>query len=318
MKPIGGYFEFELPAGNLTAIPSGVLVNSGRHALEYIIQALGNRIKTIWLPYYTCEVVLEPIRRLGIDYNFYSISEKFEIDDAIELSEGEYIIANNYFGIKDSYISGLVQKYKDRLIIDNAQAFYSKSQPESNQIYSPRKFFGVPDGGIVSSEYSIDKELPEGFSYGRCSHLLKRLDKDAGFGYTDFKANDRQIKNEVLTRMSKLTKRLLSTIDFDYVRNKRRANYKFLHNTFASTNRLELPDANSFACPMVYPYLTDDPTLRNRLIENGIFVATYWPNVLEWCEKSSVEYHLAQMLIPLPIDQRYNEEDMQRIINLIN
>ena len=68
------------------------------------------------------------------------------------------------------------------------------------------------------------------------------------------------------------------------------------------------------AVPMVYPYLTDDATLRQRLIANRIYVATYWPNI---SDDNSYEAYLKHHLLPLPIDQRYNEEDMKRIIEII-
>ena len=70
-------------------------------------------------------------------------------------------------------------------------------------------------------------------------------------------------------------------------------------------------------CPMVYPYYTDDIDLRERLIKQHIFVAQYWPNVLEWCTPKEIEYSLCQHIIPLPIDQRYNRDDMDRIVNVI-
>jgi hypothetical protein len=68
---------------------------------------------------------------------------------------------------------------------------------------------------------------------------------------------------------------------------------------------------------MVYPYQTNDTTLRARLIENQVFVATYWPNVLEWCNEGDFEYELCKNIIPIPIDQRYGEEDMKRVIEII-
>jgi hypothetical protein len=40
--------------------------------------------------------------------------------------------------------------------------------------------------------------------------------------------------------------------------------------------------------------------------------------VLNWCEEREVEYELCKNIIPLPIDQRYREEDMKRIIEIIN
>ena len=69
--------------------------------------------------------------------------------------------------------------------------------------------------------------------------------------------------------------------------------------------------------PMVYPYYTKDLSLRQKLIENKVFVATYWPNVKEWAKEGMVEYEMAEKLIPIPIDQRYGSEEMQVVCYII-
>lgn len=58
--------------------------------------------------------------------------------------------------------------------------------------------------------------------------------------------------------------------------------------------------------------------IRKKLIANKIFVATYWPNVFSWTVADSVEHGFADYLIPLPIDQRYGEDDIERILKIIN
>ena len=63
--------------------------------------------------------------------------------------------------------------------------------------------------------------------------------------------------------------------------------------------------------------MTNDESLRERLIKNKVFVARYWPNVLEWCKEEDFEYRLATQIIPLPIDQRYGKNDMERILEII-
>ena len=79
IKPIGGYFEWEFPANTgLFPHSDGVLLNSGRHSLEYILKSLGE-IRRIWIPYYTCDVVLQPIERLGIPYTFYHINRDLKL-----------------------------------------------------------------------------------------------------------------------------------------------------------------------------------------------------------------------------------------------
>ena len=81
--------------------------------------------------------------------------------------------------------------------------------------------------------------------------------------------------------MSSLTRRLMASIDFDEAATRRRENYLRLHQALGPINRITLPLADD-AVPMVYPFMTNDPTLRQRLIDHKIYVAQYWPNVLQW------------------------------------
>ena len=67
----------------------------------------------------------------------------------------------------------------------------------------------------------------------------------------------------------------------------------------------------------MYPYYTDDCTLKKRLIENKVFIATYWPNVFEWCSSASLEYNLASRVIAIPVDQRYVLNDMKTVLSII-
>lgn len=82
-------------------------------------------------------------------------------------------------------------------------------------------------------------------------------------------------------------------------------------------NLLDMSDFGFFECPMIYPYYVDDKTLRKKLIDNRIYVATYWPNVLKWCSEDKLEYELTNNIIALPIDQRYGSEEMDYIIKFL-
>ncbi|XHR96722.1 hypothetical protein ACFJIV_08730 [Mucilaginibacter sp. UC70_90] len=70
LKPIGGYLELELPKGN-EYYPDLVRLNTGRNALEYIL--IQKKYHKIYIPYFTCDVLLEPIARTGIQYQFYHV-----------------------------------------------------------------------------------------------------------------------------------------------------------------------------------------------------------------------------------------------------
>ena len=88
-----------------------------------------------------------------------------------------------------------------------------------------------------------------------------------------------------------------------------------LNKELGSSNTLDLPLEDD-SVPMVYPYLTSSEGIREKLIDNKVFVARYWPNVLEWTKNEDLEYLLAYQMQPLPIDQRYGEEEMKRIISV--
>lgn len=316
---IGGYFGFELRMGETFPHSGATLVNSGRNALEFILKTMQRQPATMWIPYYTCEVLLQPLRKLGIQYEFYNLNNHLEVDHWPELKADEYIIVNNYFGIKDHYIRQLAcDRIKlPHLIIDESQAWYSHEILSARQFYSPRKFFGVPDGGVAFTPVCNEIELEQGTSFDRCSHLLKRIDLGATEGYEDFQTNDGALDNVPLMAMSPLTNAILSGVNYEDVKHRRRRNFEILHQALTTSNRLAIPDMSGFECPMVYPYWCDDPALRKRLIADNIFVATYWPNVLEWCAPGTLEQDLTLNLLPLPIDQRYGVADMKKIIDRI-
>lgn len=318
MSVIGGYFELELPERRGFPHVDGVLLNSGRSALEYVFRAMGD-VDHVLMPYYTCDVVLEPIGKLGISYSYYHINQNLELDELPSLHGGEYLIYTNYFGIKDEYISKLAALYGSQLIVDNAQAWFAEPIIGISTIYSPRKFVGIPDGGVAYCPIKMDENVYEqDLSFERCSHLMKRIDLGPSEGYVDFRTNSEQLVGQPIKRMSKLTQRMLSSIDFEVVRDRREKNFEYIHEHLKDTNLLCIPSIGSFACPMVYPYLTNDLTLKQRLIGNKVFVATYWPNVKEWTKEGALEYELMERLVPIPVDQRYGEKEMDSIIYMVS
>jgi hypothetical protein len=317
-KEIGGYFQLELPYQRNFLHSDGVLLNSGRNALEYILLSLKD-IKHLWIPYFTCDAILEPLKKLNICYSFYTINANLELAIPITLHSNDYIIFTNYFGLKDNYIHDLYRVYGDRLIIDNSQALYSQPLPNIPTFYSPRKFVGVPDGGIayISSGVSID-DIEVDISYDKCMHLLKRYDAKASEGYADFKNSSKRITNQPIRRMSKLTRHLLSAIDYGSIAKVRIENFTILHNVLSNSNKLDLSLWGEYTSPMVYPYYSNKLELRKRLIKSNVYVATYWPNEFEWSDNKTIEYQMSNSILPIPIDQRYGKQEMNYIIKIIN
>lgn len=309
MNEIGGYFELECGKTPLY-YQDGIYLNLCRNGIRYLIKALG--IKKIHIPYYTCHVVADAIALEGCKIIKYNLDKDLMPAGDFQ-NKGDFIIYNNYFGVLGKKVEMLSKLYPN-LIIDNAQAFFS--MPECRAaVYSPRKFFGLPDGGILRGKDIPTLSLERGQSMTVISHLLKRLENGAQDGYNDFVENDSKLGNYPVQAMSKLTQALMGNIDYEMVKKKRLDNFNYLKEHIRTEFIIDL---SSDDVPLAFPCLIENgAVIRNRLISKNIFCAKYWPNVLDWCKPNTFEYELAQNLIPLPIDQRYGQEDMKRIIDVI-
>ena len=325
MNPIGGYFSLETNDGRERHLYA-LHLNAGRYALEYILRV--RQYKKVYLPYYICDSVLQPFRCLGVEYDFYHINEQLE--PAVKLSPGEdeAVLYVNYFGLKNRIASSFCYAYKNT-ILDQTQAFYSeRGERYDNQriqcdtFYSCRKYFGVPDGAYLYLGGNVTNlapvgELPQDESFERMTFLTKRIDRSAQEAYADFHANDRLLSTVGMRRMSRLTEAMMRGIDYSAKANRRIHNFHMLDKALRDSNRFKWA-MDYGTIPLVYPYYVENgKELRQYLIDHQVFCARYWPNVLEWCKPSDWEYLLAENLVCIPIDQRYDEEDMQKILDLL-
>lgn len=320
MKPIGGYFSLELNDG--AERHSGALrLNAGRYALEYLLRARGYR--KVYLPYYICDSVLQPFDRTGVKYEFYRINEQLEPAEKLTPADDEAVLYVNYFGLKNRFVETFCDTCRNT-ILDFTQAFYSekagiygdKDHP-CDTFYSCRKYFGVPDGAYLYTDCLLDEELPQDESFERMAFLTKRIDRSPQEGYADFHANDQRLASVGMKRMSRLTERMMQSIDYGTKADKRIRNFQMLDKVLRDSNRFKW-DLDHGTVPLVYPYYVENGAeLRQKLIDHQVFCARYWPNVLEWCNPGEWEYQLAENLVCLPIDQRYGEEEMKRILERI-
>ena len=121
--------------------------------------------------------------------------------------------------------------------------------------------------------------------------------------------------------MSNISRMILHSVDMEFIKQRRLANFNQLHYALKHHNKLSpLLGHNNlvYSVPLVYPFWTENDELKQHLIQNNVFVATYWPNVFEWTKETDLEYQIAKHVVCIPIDQRYGEKDINRIINLID
>lgn len=315
MNEIGGYFQLELNNGDLYHDKAEAL-NTGRNCFEYILKA--NNYDKVFIPKYSCDALLESIQKCQIDYLFYDIDERFKpIINFDEIQTNEAFLYINYFGLFDRYINELKKK-EINIIIDNSQAFYNLPIKNIDTFYSPRKFFGVSDGGFLYSNNKLNETFLQDTSYRRILHLIGRLEKDANTFFEDFKKTEKELSNQTIKSMSGLTKALLKNIDFQIISRRRRSNFVIYQNALSENNSLDIKLFDN-QVPLCYPFFhKNGEQITNELKKNKIFVPCYWEDVKKRVKKTSFEFKLTKNLVSLPIDQRYNIRDINRVISVLS
>ena len=212
----------------------------------------------------------------------------------------------------------LVNRLVKQLIVDNTHAFYSKPYDGIDTIYSPRKFFGLPDGAYLYTDTLLHEEFEQDMAIPHMTHLMKRIEYgSANAAYQDYLDYCTSLIGQPIKRMSNLGGALLESLDYESLKERQIRNFRYLHAALGKYNQFEYDDFPADTCPLSYMYYSDDSNLRKKLIENKIYVSTYWKATLDLVKKDSAEYKIVNYLLPLPCDHRYDEEDMQRIVDII-
>ena len=299
MREIGGYIELDTFTGPMLH-GDGIKLNCGRNALAYLIEA--KDIHKLWMPKFMCDSCDKVLSDRGVVVEYYSIGLDFK--PIVPEWDGWLYVVNYYGQLSNEYLASL----GDRVIVDNAQAYFQDPVPGMDTLYTCRKFFGVADGAVLYTDKTIEVEQQDE-SFWRMNFLLGRYERTASEFYPEYAANNNFFENEPIKRMSKLTENLLHGIDYERVRQRRTENFAFLHERLHGINRLNLTiPEGAFMYPL---YLENGAEIRKKLQAMKIYIPTLWPSVFALCGKMEPEYDMAKNILPLPVDQRYWTEEME-------
>jgi hypothetical protein len=278
-----------------------IALNTARNCLRYVIKSFN--IKEIYLPYYTCDVVWQSVKKEKCKINFYHIDENFY--PTCDFPLNAFILYTNYFGICAKNVKLLALKYKN-LIVDNAQAFYMPKYGIAS-FNSLRKFFNVLNGAFLYSDRILD------YDFEQDNHIFKTNIELINSNKEDFIKNELFLNGEDIKLMSNLTKNMFNSFDLALIKEKRLENFQELNTFLNKTNELNFILDNDDV-PMFYPYLSRDEKIKTELLINKIPFEQYWlPLPTKW-----VEGVFQKHLILLPISQNYDKLYMKKVANIIN
>lgn len=310
---VGGYRELDLRKGceYYKGTKDIARLNAGRCGIYYALCVM--ECNRILIPYYECSTVWRFMDRKEVEVSFYHIDEKF-LPTIQNHDESTAFLVVNYFGLmKRSDIEGIVRNNKN-VIIDNTQAFFEEPVVGAYNVYSPRKFVGVPDGCYVigRSAENLCKDYEQDSSADTASFLLSRIESGGNRNYSAYLENENRVDKSNVRKMSLLTHRLLDNIDYESVKEKRRENFRYARSIFDEMNVIDksVLESDGTSVPMVYPLVFENKNLRQVLKDNSIFVGQWWKYIIDLDGASEWEKYLSKYLFPIQIDQRYGKGEI--------
>lgn len=311
-------------------------------AIEMIELRNPGGLKIAVVPSFTCETVIQPFLEFGYSLKPYDINAELGIDKQeflrfIKQSKASVLIIHRYFGLdtmKD--MEGVIQEIRDLgicIIEDRTQCLYSDIKTLNADFFvaSMRKWNGIPDGGflvckdgrIEGKPLDVDKELELAkidAGYAKYNYLFKHIGEKRDFLEKFRKAEDILDKQAGRYKISPFSYAMQANFDIGGLKQKRRNNYLTLIYTLSKVKGIEiifngLPDE---AVPLYFPIMVKRRRdIQRRLCERGIYAPIIWPKSDLLPNVSDNANRLYRDMLCIPIDQRYGEDDMNRIADAL-
>lgn len=287
------------------------------------------KVKTAYLPDYCCYSCVEPFLKSGIKVLYYKVAFKekkvtYEIDYSADF---DIFYSISYFGFEISNQDKIVNtlKQKGKIVIEDI-THRLLSQNKSNADYfigSLRKWAPMLSGGILIKNGGKisggEKKLCDEYLTLRACAMKQKAE------YLSGKSKD---KNEFLQNFSRANKmlttdwenraideesiKIIEKTNFKKIAEKRSENAKIIY----TANVQFLFDLKECDVPLFVPIVFENKekrdAVRRILCNNDIYCPVHWPNEIE------SENEIFDRVLSIVIDQRYDNNDMQRIVGILN
>lgn len=318
-------------------------VSTCRSAIGLCLDTLSDARKVALIPAFTCESVLGPFIKRGYKVYPYPIGKDLQIYwDSFSMKVDEVkpsvILTHPYFGFNSTEaLRDHVDELRESGIImieDMTQSMFSsfKPLPTNFHVGSIRKWMPVPDGAFTTAPASCKEEDTEfanaklkAFS-DKGNYLLNGKGDKAEFRKNFGIAEGILDSRERAYSMSSASREIFASTDIGWLTKTRWHNYLHLdnmisHNPSLSDNlQVVFTNPTSNICPFHFTVLVKDgrSALQQYLASNDIYATVIWrcPNEFEQLIDDDARY-IYEHVLCFHVDQRYDEKDMDRIINVL-
>lgn len=322
-----------------------IRTSSGRGAIKLLLSHLP-QVKIALLPEYTCSSVIAPMEEMGVTCCYYPVNKDFSVDektlfDLIGRFSPQMVYFQSYYGfdtlksIKRTYQS---MQQKGIVVVEDITHSWLCDFNTTDADYSLaslRKWLEIPDGGVLlSDKHALDFDMNSEESAMIVSEFVKASEwKEKYFSTLDpsdketfrqhyVNAKDLLQQDTTIYRMSSTAQSVLAQTDFEQIVKRRRENAAFLQQNIKSDWVMSCGVV--FTCeatPLYYPIYVkgDRKKFQKELAEQDIYCPVHWPIPSQASQLISEEgMYIYSHVLSLICDQRYDEDDMKAIVQIIN
>lgn len=353
MKDIGSIFPLSMEDISLNdtlsyeSIHADKRINYSlcREALWAIVHKYELTNKTVLLPAYTCQTVIDPFIQQGWTCYYFGINLdlRIDIDDLFHKCKDfkpAILLVHPYYGMElnDVELDALERiKYNGTIIIEDiTQSIYSYSRPLIFDYFigSYRKWYKIPDGGFLESNNFDGIEAPE---VGNNLFVNKQIDAmylravyfetgDEFIKSISIKLNKEAVAETNRTikchKMSDFSAKGIERENQNEAIIRRLQNYTFLYNNIHQSKHIKFvcKDINEVTtAPLYFPiYVSNRAEIQKTLALKHIYAPVLWPVHSEAVLINDNIKYIYSHILMLPIDQRYDTDDMMRVVEIIN
>ena len=323
-----------------------VLLSSGRAAEGFILDTIQDRNpgmqRRALIPPYTCHTVIEPFMKRNYCVSCYSIGLELKTEpdafrNALLHSRASVVLFHRYFGFDTfSRCREVIEEFLEKGVVfieDKTHCLYSNVNDFPVDYYtgSLRKWTGVLDGGYALCREGMfqnrpvvtDKEHEKtrlSASHLKYEYMAKGEGKKEDF-LEQYQSAEKMLgAQKEYYKISLVSESIQASLDVEWMRNKRRANYRTVYQRLKGIRTLKIltgelaEGVTPLYLAVIHP---NRDALQKALREEAIYAPVVWPrpsSLPPVCKEADEIY---QNVLCFPIDQRYDVDDMQRMADCI-
>lgn len=320
-------------------------LRSGREALHLVALNL-NPIKqkpVVLMPAYCCHSMVDPFEKAGWEVVYYRLNEDLTADagylvQVLATANPKAVLTMNYYGAASTKETIACVKSKMptcKVIEDFSHCTFSLIDIINPQVdyyvSSIRKSVGVCDGSVIISREPLDESYIE---EGDTEFVISRLNcqklkaeytysqcgKQKKVFFPELCRQESQLDAfEGVHRISNMGKEMLSMINGGMIRYARQQNMKhildLLNNKVESVPGIEnCLNGAPFSLPIL---VKNRDEVQQKLAKRGVYAPVLWPICDETRAICPVSARMADEMLSISIDQRYNYDDIEEITKIV-